>query len=138
MTTGTSRWGNARMCCTTPCWAPSTGTTRSQGLSSRNSIATAHSNTARMRRWTQRAMTAFRCQMGVRISSTSALLTSETGILPMRRKSVAFQAAQPVPRVSRTAPAGLLLLQHARSGFGEAGYALGAAFLCQRVTALAC
>ena len=55
----------------------------------------------------------------------------------MRGKSVAFQAAQPVPRVSRTAPAGLLLLQHARSGFGEAGHALGAAFLCQRVTALA-
>ena len=87
MAAGTSRWGNARMCCTTSCWAPSTGTTRSHGLSSRNSIATAHSNTARMRCWMQRAMTAFRCQMGVRISSTSALVISETGILPIRGKA---------------------------------------------------
>ena len=50
----------------------------------RNSIATAHSRTARKRRRTRRAVSAFRCQMGVRISNTSALVTSDTGTLPMR------------------------------------------------------
>ena len=34
-----------------------------------------------------RAVPAFTCQMGVRISSTSALLTSETGRLPIRGKA---------------------------------------------------
>ena len=80
----TSWWGSARMCCTmSPC-APSTGRTRSQGLSRRISIATAQSSTVRIRWRTARAVSAFSCQIGVRISSTSALLTSETGRPPMR------------------------------------------------------
>ena len=44
-----------------------------------------------MRRRTRRAVSAFRCQMGVRISSTSALVTSETGALPMREKAYRFR-----------------------------------------------
>ena len=36
---------------------------------------------------TLRAVSAFRCQMGVKISSTSAQKTSETGTLPMRGKA---------------------------------------------------
>ena len=75
------------MCSTTPFWAPSTGTIRSQGLSSLYSMATAHSRTARRRWRTHRAVGAFVCQMGERISSTSELVTSETGILPMRGKA---------------------------------------------------
>ena len=52
------------MCCTTLCCGPRTGSIRSQGLSIRNSIATAHSNTARMRCRNRRAVSAFVCQMG--------------------------------------------------------------------------
>ena len=73
----TSRWGKACMCRTTFCWVPRTGPIRSQGLSILNSMATAHSNTARRRWRTRRAVGAFRCQMGERISSTSTLVTSE-------------------------------------------------------------
>ena len=82
-----SRWGNARMCSTTACWTPSTGSSRSQGLSVLIRMAIAHSITARMRWRTGRAVVAFTCRMGVRISSTSALVTSETGIRPMRGKA---------------------------------------------------
>ena len=50
-------------------------------------LATAHSNTA-WRRWrSRRAVSAFVCQMGARISSKSALVTSDTGIFPMRVKA---------------------------------------------------
>ena len=49
MAAATSRCGKARMCSTTSCWGPRTGPIRWHGLSIRNSIATAHSNTARMR-----------------------------------------------------------------------------------------
>ena len=84
MAPATSLWGSARLCCTmSPC-GPRTGRTRSHGLSALSSIATAHSSTARMRWRTARAVSAFTCQMGVRISSTSALVTWETGRSPMR------------------------------------------------------
>ena len=66
---------------------PSTGKSRSHGLSVRQSMAMAYSSTARMRKCTVRAVGAFACQMGVRISSTSALVTSETGTSPMRGKA---------------------------------------------------
>ena len=59
----------------------------------RNSMATAHSRTARRRWRTRRALEAFRCQIGVRISSRSALVTSETGILPMRGKAYRLRLA---------------------------------------------
>ena len=80
-------------------WGPRTGPIRSQGLLILNSMATAHSNTARRR--TRRAVFAFRCQMGVRISSTPVLVTSETGILPMRQQQsfllFDLRQAQPPP-----------------------------------------
>ena len=47
------------------------------------------------------------------------------------------QARHPLAGVSRIAPAGPLLFQHTSGGFGEGGYALGAALLRQRVPALA-
>ena len=37
--------------------------------------------------WTKRAVGPFVCQMGLRISSTSALVTSETGTAPIRGKA---------------------------------------------------
>ena len=50
-------------------------------------------------RWrTTRAVSALTCQMEVRISSTSALLTSETDRLPDAGACVAFEARQPAPR----------------------------------------
>ena len=52
----TSRCGSASMCRTRSCWGPSTGKTRSHGLSARSSSATAHSSTERMRWRTQRAV----------------------------------------------------------------------------------
>ena len=60
---------------------------RSHGLSTRNSIATAHSSTVRMRWLTRRAVCAFSCQIGVRISSTSALVTSQIRRFPIRGKA---------------------------------------------------
>ena len=110
---------------------------RSQGLSIRNSIATAHSNTARMRCRNRRAVSAFVCQMGARISSTSALVTSETGIFPMRGKGVPLEGQDPLAAVRPTSPAGLLLFYHTRGGFGEARYALPTTLLGKRVAALA-
>ena len=56
-------------------------------MSFRRSIAMAHSSTDWMRWRTARAVSALTCQVGVRISSTSALLTSETGRLPMRENA---------------------------------------------------
>ena len=73
--------------------APSVVPTRSQGLSVLNSIATAHCNTALMRWRTGRAVSALACQMGVRISSTSPLVTSETGRSPKRGKTYRFRLA---------------------------------------------
>ena len=78
------------MCRTTLRCLPSTGPTRAHGLSLRCSIAMLHSSTALMAlmRWrTVRAVRIFTCQIGVRIASTSALATSETGRLPMRGKT---------------------------------------------------
>ena len=46
-----------------------------------------HSSTDRMRWRTARAVSALACQMGERISSASAVLTSETGRWPMRGKA---------------------------------------------------
>ena len=83
----TSLWGSASRCCTMSFCGPSTGRTRSHGLSPLRSIAMAHSSTDRMRWRTARAVSAFTCQIGVRISSTSAVLTSETGRRPMRRNA---------------------------------------------------
>ena len=60
---------------------------RSQGLSARSSNATAHSRTARIRSRTRRAVGGLACQIAVSTSSTSALVTSETGLAPIRGKA---------------------------------------------------
>lgn len=57
---------------------PRTRPTRSHGLSRRSCIATAQSSTAWSRWRTCRAVDAFLCQIGMRTSSTSLLVTSET------------------------------------------------------------
>ena len=71
----TSRCGSALNCCTTRCCGPRTDRTRSQGLSVRNSIATAHSNTERMRWCTDWAVDPFACQIGDGIFRMSPLVT---------------------------------------------------------------
>ena len=68
-------------------WEPRTGPIRSHGLSVLNSIAMAHSSTAPMHHLTCRAVGGFTCQIGARTSSTSALVTSEMAISPMRGKA---------------------------------------------------
>ena len=87
MAAATSLWGSASRCVTMLFCGPSAGRTRSQGLSCRMSNAMAHSITERMRWRTARAVSALVCQIGVRISRTSAVSTSETGRLPMRGKA---------------------------------------------------
>jgi len=72
---------------------------RSHGLSVRCSMAILHSSTARMRWRRRRAVSGFASQIGVQTASTSALVTSETGRLPMRQ-GVVFQALEPVGRLS--------------------------------------
>ena len=66
----------------------------SQELSILYSMGSAHSRTARGRWRTRRALEAFPCRIGARISSRSALPTSETGILPMRRQRSAVGASR--------------------------------------------
>ena len=82
-----SRWGNARMWRTTSRCGPRTGPMRSHGLSVRCSMAMLHSRMAWMRWRRRRAVSGFTCQIGVSTASTSALLTSETGRLPMRGRT---------------------------------------------------
>ena len=60
----TSLWGSACRCVTMSFCGPSTGTTRSHGLSFRMSRATAHSSTERIRWRTSLAVAALTCQMG--------------------------------------------------------------------------
>ena len=47
-------------------------------------MATAHFITAPIRWRTRRAVSGLSCQIGVRTASTSAVVTSDTGIAPMR------------------------------------------------------
>ena len=63
-------------------------------------MAMAHSKTARIRMWTNRAVGALVCQIGVSISSTSALVTSETATSPMRGMAIRFSesAAREIER----------------------------------------
>ena len=95
-----------------------------------------HSSTARRRWRTRRALGAFVCQMGERISSTSALVTSETGILPMRGKANRLRLdihsrgdAAPAIRPA-SVPAHAPRLRQRRDAFG-------AALLGKRVPTLA-
>ena len=83
----TSRWPSAGMCLTRSCCGPSTGAMRSHGLSARYPIATAHSITALMRWRSRRAVSGLMCHTRRSVSSTSALVTSRTAILPSRGKA---------------------------------------------------
>ena len=47
-------------------------------------MATAHFITAPIRWRTRRAVSGLSCQIGVRTAKTSAVVTSDTGIAPMR------------------------------------------------------
>ena len=81
------------------------------------------------------AVNALTCQIGVRISSTSVVLTSETGRSPTRGEDVPFHAPPPVVNVPPAAPAVALLFEDTPGGFGEGGNALDAAFLRERLAA---
>ena len=87
-------------------------------------------------RWrTSLAVAALTCQIGVRISSTSAVLTSETGRRPMRGNTYRSMLRHQLLRVPPPAPAAALLFEHALCDLGEAGNALGAALLGKWVAA---
>ena len=94
-----------------------------------------HSSTDRMRWRTARAVSALTCQIGVRISSTSAVLTLGDRPAADARERVPLHAAPPVLRVPPAAPAALLLFEHAPGGIGECGNTLDAPFVGQRVAA---
>ena len=61
------------------------------------------------------------CQIGVRISSTSATRDLRHRDIPDAREGVNLQGAEPVPRVRRAPPPGPLLLDDALGGLGEGG-----------------
>ena len=75
--------------------------------------------------------------MGVRISRTSALVTSETGTLPILGKAWISRLRCQFLGTDRAAPPGPLLLDHAPGGLGERGDAHGAPLLGHRVAARA-
>ena len=60
---------------------------RSHGLSISKRHRYRPFRTVRMHWCSHRAVSAFACQMGARTSSTSTLVTSETGTLPMGGKA---------------------------------------------------
>ena len=133
MAAATSLWGSARRCVTMSFFGPSTGQTRSRGLSARRSIAIAHSSTDRMRWRTARAVSALKCQ-----NRREAL--QHVGRVDLRdrpaanaRERIAFKTLPPVLRVPPAAPAAALLFKHAPRGVGESGYVLDAALVGQRL-----
>ena len=91
-----------------------------------------------MRCRNRRAVSAFVCQMGARISSTSALVTSETGIFPMRGKAYRSKVkihSRPCARLRQPA---CFCSTTRRGGFGEASVRPDlATLLGKRVAALA-
>ena len=82
-------------------------------------MATAYSNTARILHRTLRAKASFTCQIGVRISSSSALATFETAISPMRAKGVPLEARRPLVGLPRMVPACALLFHHLHGVVGR-------------------
>ena len=75
------------MCCTTLCCGPRPGRSGHRGCRSGTPSPPPTPTPRGCAAATRRAVSAFVCQMGARISSTSALVTSETGIFPMRGKA---------------------------------------------------
>ena len=78
------------------CCGPRTDRTRSQGLSVRNSIATAHSNTERMRWCTDWAVDPFVCQIGDGIFRMSPLVT-DRHLADARERGVAGSTRRHFP-----------------------------------------
>ena len=103
----------------------------------RYSMATAHSRTARRRWRTRLAVATFRCQRGVRISSTSALVTSETGTLPMRGKANRLRLDSHSRECLGVRHPPCFCSSTRMAASGEGGDALGASFLSERVSAMA-
>ena len=137
MAAATSRWGKARMCCTTLCCGPRTGPIRWHGLSIRNSIATAHSNTARMRCRNRRAVVRLRVPDGSEDLQHIGASDLRHRHLPDTREGIPLEGQHPLAAVRPTSLAGLLLFHHMCGGFGEAWHALRTTFLCERVATLA-
>ena len=121
---GTSWCGNARMCSTGACCGPRTGPMRSQGLSTRNSMATAHSNTARdalayaPRGLRLRVPDGGEDLQDIRACHLGDQARADAG------EGVALQARQPALRVPAVAPAGLFLRHHLPGSVGERRRAL--------------
>ena len=129
----TSLWGSASRCVTMAFCGPSTGRTRSHGLSALRSIAMAHASTDRMRRRPARAVSALTCQIGARISSNVGHVDLGDRPAADTWEGVAFEALPPVPRVPPAAPVTALLFKPALGGVGEGGNTLDAALVGQRV-----
>ncbi|MCY4584279.1 MAG: hypothetical protein OXE50_16015, partial [Chloroflexi bacterium] len=91
MAVATSLWGSANRCVTMSFCGPSTGSTRSHGLSFRMSRAMAHSSTDRMRWRTARAVSALPCQIGGGDSTTPA------GVVPGAGPAAGGGGPTPVP-----------------------------------------
>ena len=118
------------------CWGPRTGRSRSHGLSVRQSMATAHSSTARIRRRTKRATLASRARWGKRLQHVA---TGDLGDRPVAeaREGIHLQRADPELRGLRRVPPGALLLDDASRSLGEGRHAEGAALSRQRIAARA-
>ena len=98
----------------------------------------AHFITALSRCRTRRAVSGLSCQMGVRIASTSAVVTMDTDRAPRRGNAYARRAARPFPRVFGVSPAAALLRQHCGGRLLDRGQALAVALFGQRVPACSC
>ena len=135
MAAATSVWGSASRCCTISFCGPSTGRTRSHGLSCLRSIAIAHSSTDRVRWRTARAVSALTCQMGV--EDFQHVGRGDLGDRPAAdaRERIVFKAPPPALRGPPAAPAAALLFEHALGGVGEGGNALDATLVGQGVAA---
>ena len=110
-----SRWPRPRPCCAAPAGASRCRSARRGPAAHPIAwvvVALVHgdrplSSTDRMRWRTSLAVAALTCQIGVRISSTSVVLTSETGRRPMRGKAyrsmlrIQFCACHPPRQWSR-------------------------------------
>ena len=133
----TSRCGKAGRCRTTSSCAPRTDTTRSQGLSVRYSIATAHSSTVRMRWRTSPGRARLHVPDGNEDFQDIAAGHLRDRHPADARKGVAPQARHTVVGLPLIAPAGPLLLHHPLGGFCEGGHIPCASSLGQGIPTFA-
>ena len=116
-------------CCTMLRWGPSTGPTRSDGLSVRRFMAMAHSSTVWIRCLTVLAMTGLVCQMGGEDREHVGAGHLRDRPAADARERVAFQAASPRLHLRGGLPPGPLLVDHRGRGLGEGGRPLDAALV---------